>query len=384
MQKKLILSFLIFIFCINLSGCGYMRQINEMAYVVGVGIDKADDEKISLTLQFKMPQSESGGSTPGEQKGGDTSNITALGDDIFSAMAKASGLLSKEISLTHAKILVFSEKIAKDGIKDFLEALMRSNQFRPNTYVAVTHGEAKEYLENVKPEPSENPAKYYTMLFYKESRSYIPEATLKDIYFTLFSEEKLAVLPYLFTGGESDEKNQEEDKSDGEEKEKKPDDYGMAILKGDRLQIVLGPEDCMIYNILCGDFREGFFSLEVAGENVSLELKRKCAPKISVWAGENPGANVRLEFLAEVSFSPKGTDDEKIAKSAEEILEKRCLEFIEKTKKGSCDALGLGRYAKKEFLTLPEWESYNWSEKFPSLAPDVEAKIKITSHGLIR
>ena len=169
MAKKFILIFSALALCFSFSGCTSARQINEMAYVVGIGIDKGENEKILLSLQFAKPfviakSSESGEGGDKEKKDKSTSLATAEGADIFSAIKKIESTLSKQINLTHTKILVFSKDISQDGVSNYTNTLMANNQFRPNTYVAMSSGKATDYFEEEKPALENNPAKYYTMM----------------------------------------------------------------------------------------------------------------------------------------------------------------------------------------------------------------------------
>ena len=53
--KKLIAYLLIIIFCLfTLTGCYSAEGIETLAYAVAIGIDKGDNDKIRLSLQFAL------------------------------------------------------------------------------------------------------------------------------------------------------------------------------------------------------------------------------------------------------------------------------------------------------------------------------------------
>lgn len=396
MIKKVTSVFLTFLFCTGFSGCGYVRQINEMAYVVGIGLDKGENENILLSLQFAKPMVVSGKSSGGEeeektQENKTTSLVSAEGKNIFSAIAVLESSLSKQINLTHAKILLFSEDIAKEGVLEYTENLMGNNQFRPNTYAAVARGGAKSYFEKVKPALELNPAKYYTLMFSKDTKSFVPEVTLKDLYFSLKLADRAAVLPVV---GTIEEKSGESsaafsDFIAGEKKktgENKTDSAGMALFNEDRLAEILPSSDAEIFNIITGNYKEGYYNLSDNGKTVSVRLKTEKKPKICVKTAGGLSASVKIKLSAE-TLSYNGSDNrelERLKRLIEEDIKKRAENFISKNKEFGCDTVGFGKYGKKNFLTVTDWENFKWKEKFPQINVNFSAETLVTGGNLIK
>ena len=60
--KKLIAFILIIIFCLfTLTGCYSAEGIETLAYAVAIGIDKGENDKIRLSLQFALLSDSSSG-----------------------------------------------------------------------------------------------------------------------------------------------------------------------------------------------------------------------------------------------------------------------------------------------------------------------------------
>lgn len=60
--KKLIAYLLIIIFCLfTLTGCYSAEGIETLAYAVAIGIDKGENDKITLSLQFALLSNSSSG-----------------------------------------------------------------------------------------------------------------------------------------------------------------------------------------------------------------------------------------------------------------------------------------------------------------------------------
>ena len=55
MPKKIFVIILILIFCVfTLTGCYSAEGLETLAYAVAIGIDKGENDKISLSLQFAV------------------------------------------------------------------------------------------------------------------------------------------------------------------------------------------------------------------------------------------------------------------------------------------------------------------------------------------
>ena len=145
------------------SGCEDGTEPDTLGYVVAIGIDapENDAEGYDFTLQFANPTKISGGSGESGGKGGKDSieNITVTAPGIYSAVNVANHIISKKFTLSHTKLLVFSDEISQKGVETFFENIGRSSDIRPNTYIAVSKGKAKDFLESVNPETEVNPVR---------------------------------------------------------------------------------------------------------------------------------------------------------------------------------------------------------------------------------
>lgn len=195
-----------------LSGCYDSREPNDIAYVVALGIDSADREDMyELTIQFAKTTQISGGSS--EEGGKEGSNIlesiNVTAPTIYSGVNIANQVISKRFTLAHTKLVVISDELAKKGVKDLFDTFGRNSDIRPNLYIAISNGKAKEYLDSVKPVADVNPVTYYRLIFESEYGGYVPKILLKDFYFQIDGTEKQNVLPLAGVNQKNKEENKE-------------------------------------------------------------------------------------------------------------------------------------------------------------------------------
>lgn len=195
MKKYLI--FVLLAMSFLLSGCQDGNEPNNIAYITAMGFDKAENENYNITIQFAKPTQISGGTSEQGGKGGSEiiENIMVEAPTIYAAINISNHIVSKKFSLSHIKLFVFSEEIAKEGLKDFTQTLARSEEVRPNVYMAVSQTSANEYLKSNTPVIEVNPAKYYQLVFEENQYNAVPLSALENFYFYQTSPEKDNVLP---------------------------------------------------------------------------------------------------------------------------------------------------------------------------------------------
>lgn len=197
-----------------LSGC-MGAEPNDIAYVAAIGFDKADNGNYKVTIQFAKPNQISGGSS---EEGGSAGkeiveNIAVEAPNIYSAINIANNIVSKKFSLSHAKLMVFSQEVAEDGLDNIMETFIRSYEIRPDMYLAVAPDGAENYLSEIKPVIEVNPAKYYQLTYEQKGGTGIPKNTALDFYFCENSMYRDGVLP--IAGVMQTEENQSQGGSEG-------------------------------------------------------------------------------------------------------------------------------------------------------------------------
>ncbi|MCD8391448.1 MAG: hypothetical protein LUD03_06375 [Firmicutes bacterium] len=193
-----------------LTSCGGTEP-NDLAYVVGIGFDKAEsDGSYIITIQYAEPTKISGGASEEGGSGGSeiVENMAVEAPNLYAGLSVANHIVSKKLSLSHAKIVVFSADVAKDGISDIMETITRNEEIRPDIYLAVAADSARNYLFSVDPSIEVNPAKYYQLIYEGDSTQGIPSNSALEVYFNYKNGGKDNVLP--LAGITSSEKEESE------------------------------------------------------------------------------------------------------------------------------------------------------------------------------
>lgn len=137
-----------------LTGCWDRREVNEMAIIMGNAIDKKDDDMIELSVQVFMPNPGGAGDQKGISSGGEKGKTfvrSATGVTLADAGAKLKEKFPREIFWGHSKVLIIGEKMAKEGVSDLVDHVMRYPEARVRVKVFICNGDAKHMLELTPP-----------------------------------------------------------------------------------------------------------------------------------------------------------------------------------------------------------------------------------------
>jgi spore germination protein KC len=186
---------------ILLSGCWDRTEVNDLALIVGLGIDQTKDGKIMLTVELIVPRAIGGGGQMtgggsdggGGGGGGETIIKSGTGVTVADAISNLQEKLPRRVFWGHMKVIVFGEKAAKAGIRQHLDFLSRNPQTRLRSNVLVSEGTAKSVLELLSPiEQSSSEV----MRELSESQLLL-QVTVKDVLQMLSGDAGAAALPMV-------------------------------------------------------------------------------------------------------------------------------------------------------------------------------------------
>lgn len=346
-MKKLISLLLSFVLCITLSGCYDSKEISRIAFVMAIGFDEN-----SYTFQIAKPSAFEG-------DGSDSSPLLSLtvdAPDVYTAMDRLNSSISEKCDYSHIKIVIFSEEKIKGGIEDEITAMLKSNDFHPNTRVAVCEGKVSEYMSEMEIPLDANPAEFYENIFNSKYTQYAPDTKLKDMQKKYRNHVTGNALPVLNSSSD------------------------MAITSGYVLTDFAKQNEALIYNMLKNKSFKGNYP---PINDIVLNLKKTYC-KFSVDLSDGvPLISVKIKLDATVVWSEREIDKKILSVQAKEKIESDITGFLYKTSthyKG--DVLELYRLAKANYTTVKAWEKEDWQGLFEKANYNVSVEVNIKREGL--
>lgn len=405
--KKIFFIILLFIILITSSGCTHSFGVEELAYVIAIGLDTSEDDDLELTLQFATSGNSSdssgeGSSSSGSSKQSTKSTISSVKcKTIDSGITLINSHISKKINLSHCKEIIISEDLAKKGIINYLDTLVTNPELSNSAEIVVSKCTAKKYIEKVNPVFEGLLSEYYSASL--KTNTYTAYSTnmnlstfyclLKDSYF-----EPYASLGNITEDADSNSSSNSQitDSINGnyiagnyDIDDKNPiQTIGFVAFKDDKLVGEFTGLDCVCFSIINNTLEEcnlsiphPFYENKYMDLYVTSSKKTKC--KIDT-SSDYPIIHLDIYltgFGQSVDEAISYGDEEnieKIKQSAENYTQQSILNFLNKTStEYNSDICGFGRYAVKNCLTMEQWADYNWLDNYKNVVFDVNVSFNI-------
>lgn len=135
------------------AGCWDLKEPNELTFVFGSGWDETDDGNIEVSVQVPIPREIQFGQGGGGAKSGKAFTVmSGAGKNIFDASRRIQEKASRTLHPGHRIALIISEGVAKKGIAQYLDELIRNPDSNTRADLIVVKGiSAKRFLETEYP-----------------------------------------------------------------------------------------------------------------------------------------------------------------------------------------------------------------------------------------
>lgn len=396
---KIFILILIIIFFISFSYSYKALNIENLAFVVALGIDTSDSKEIKVTFQFVNPPSTSEGSNQESKVFQDTIDCNSIPN----AINIMNSYLARKIDLSHCRNIVFSEEIAKSGISNFIYTLMNDVQVRPTSNIIVTTCTANEYIKNSKPSLETSITRYYD-IFPNSGHytGYVSNASIGNFYNALVCN---SCEPYTILGGVSSSAeigSQSTVSSDSDIKSgsspisglRSSENIGMAAFKHDKLIGELDAIETVCFHILKNNINSFIISVPSPEDNTSkidLLVTPKGSTKIKVdIVNGSPYIKIDGAFNAKVYSMDENASYlnpdvlVSLSNTCNRYLEDVLLSYLYKTSvEFKSDISGIGKYALSNFSTNTEFKNYNWVDNYVNSTFKVTVNTTVDSGFLL-
>ncbi|MDF2634408.1 MAG: germination protein Ger(x)C family [Pelosinus sp.] len=386
-----------------LSGCNGARESEEVAYIVAIGIDKAEQEGIiKVTYQIAKPNVE-GSKGEGEK---DTVLITNSAVSIAESLNLLNSTTSLTPSMSHVKVLVVGQELARRGLADMWGSLKRYREYRGSMFVLVARGTARDFLEANKPSFNISASKYFeTMLDSGVETGYYLRTSFHQFYIRLKSNSAqsyatLVDISTLSGKGEIATPKVPGGKIDGYVAGDIPlqggnpiEFAGTAIFNGDKMVGILSTTETRMLAMLLGDYTHGFLTVEDPLDPkyfLNVLMRLGSAPKIKVTLEDgHPVIHVKMLLEGEITNLPSGINYEQtpylnlLEKQVNTVLQQEMLNMIQHTQELKSDVAGFGYYLRPSFTNYQEYLKYPWHEQYGQAIVNVTINTKVRRTGLM-
>ncbi|WP_338786929.1 Ger(x)C family spore germination protein [Metabacillus sp. FJAT-53654] len=380
-----------------LTGCWDHKELEEISYVVAIGLDKSEDNKVEVTYQIANPEvgtSLTGSPPPNEQP---FENITIIANDFLTARNTVNAFIGRQLSFSQTQVLIVSEELARSD--EFIKMIytgIRERELRKSVNLIVTKEKASEFIDINKPLLETRPHKFYQLMVNRARETgFVPPSDL--LHFFQTTERDADLFPVIYATTKQDDiatKNKFEDEYKAGQiplvNKNLAQFIGTALFKEGKMVGTLNGEETRIALILDP-------TIDIQDMLVTyvdpLEPKSRIACKVTVGRDmdinmtlDKPNSKIRIKVpitleiigvFSQIDYSTDIKKQKQLKDHIEDHLTKKVNENINKLKQVfGGEAYSWSLIAQRHFLTQKQYEDFNWMKSYPSF--DIEATVKVT------
>ena len=305
---------------------------------------------VGLTAQTLNLMKE--GTGPEALSGNMTMVSSGQADNISSAVENISHRLSKKLYFAQNRIVVFGMDYAENHLKESFDYLLRSANSRPDVFVCISSGEAKDIIEIEEPNSLVPAQTISDLLEEGEKRGTSVTVTVNELLNYYTDKTTDIYLPVVEAGSEGAFAT------------------GIAVFNSDRLVRVLKDDECTGFMILSGKIKEGIIIFNDDGfGRVTAEITKEKTKAKACY--ENGKVVLKADIKADIILdevengmqnSISKEDAHQIALSAERKLQQLCEAAFKACTESSSDCLRKGeklaKYDPSAYKMLSESKAY--------------------------
>ncbi|WP_274649597.1 Ger(x)C family spore germination protein [Paenibacillus humicola] len=372
-MKRTIMLIALLLLAAGTAGCWNLREPNELAFILGAGIDLTKDGRFEISSQIAIPAGIQGGSDGGG--GSDKKSFyvaSATGKNIMDAGQNMQIKLSRTLFYAHRQTILIGQRMAERGISNYLDMFVRNPKSEMRSLILVVKGgQAKDALEI---EPIFDP--YISMTFSRVQQS----VGYKPYYYRQFLADALS------------EGNDPLVPAVALMPSRRYVNSGSAILKkNDNLKLkgFLNEMETFQAYWMKGRQKSFIFTSFVPQGKGEVSLKMESLTRqIRIRPGKPMRVAVRLRGSGTVvennsSLNPSKAPDLKlIDRHFGQAVETSVRELIDKAQKRyKTDFLGFGEYVHRQHPLQWKTMKRNWDRTFPELQVSVQVELNVKDPG---
>lgn len=396
--KTIFILVLIIIFIAGFSASYNSLNLDNLAFTVAIGIDKSSTNNLKVTFEF-LSTSPSGESVSETTPVLNTVECSSLTNGINMMNA----YLGKKVNLSHCKLIVFSEELAKEGISDEVYSLINEVQVRPSANIVVSKCDTKYYIENSQPSLESLIPRYYDIFpNTSEYTGYTCNATVGDFFNSLVCN---SCSPYAILGGTNTSNNNSVQTQRTDDSSIKSSDspitgkrlsqnIGLAVFKDDKLVGELNAIETICFLNMKEEVDNFLVSIpdpQNSNSKIDIYLMPNSTHNINVSiVNGSPYIKIKLEFSGKIYSMSKDSEYlnsdvlDSISNSCNFYLESQFSNYLYKTSTVfESDINSFGLYALSEFATTTDFDNYNWLENYQNATFDIEISTIMDSGFLL-
>ena len=375
--KKVIIGLMFPAMAVSLAGCWNYREIETLAAVYSFGVDKGPKGKgYSITVEVSSLEASGKDSKLQPQL------LSAEGDTIMEAIANLAKTSDKQIYWSQAKVGIISSDVAKEGVRELVDMLLRDSETRIDMYMVVSKEKtAKQVMRLSTENPSEMLGVRLAQLI--ENQKNLSKSPMVHVYQLadmLANTNQSGVLGAVCINS-----------SDGQ---KKPEISGAAIFEDDKLKGFLDGDNTQYLLFATNDLKGSNIPVDGVDDDkdikASIQIEKSKTSITPVYKDGEASMDIYIKTEGGIVelYNPNQMDDKKaeeeLKNRCEKIISERTLEVIQRVQEDyGVDVFGFSNTFIRKKPSVWKNIGDNWNSEFSNMEFRIHTKLHITNTGEI-
>lgn len=375
--------FIMLIGVVFLSGCNY-RELNDLAIVSAVSIDKVEDE-FHVLVQVVNPTKSQVSSSSEEP---DFVTYTSQAKSLQEAFRKIILESPRKLYASQLQVLLISEKLAKEDLVGILDFFFRDPEIRMEYYVAIEKDVANQALKTLTALDNLTSSNIQASLIVDSKSLGNSYLVTKEQLINMYLDDNLEiVLPSLSVVGNGEE-------GQNEDNLRNVSDFAavvisdLGIFKDNKLVGYLEQKESISYNFIMGNIQNTLVSYECDDNNILVSEIIRTDTKLKADVKKK---KVTIEIIGDASINEcdckydlkKAKVIEEINKELNKTIEKMVLDTIRKVQSEyNTDIFGFrDLFYKSDHKEYKKIKDKWYDDIFANLEIEVKSDIELTEKG---
>lgn len=356
-----------------LIGCGDQRILEELGFTHTISYDLAEQKEgqtdNQLLITVSIPRADP------EDRKVKRETLTATAKTIKQAKIKLDRMTELIIVSGQLRNNLFGMSLAKEGLREHIDTLMRDPAISQRVKVTVVNGDAHDLLMKDYPTHPRTGQYVDRMLQKQSNANTIPYTTLYEFVRDLFDDGIDPVAPIVKDNGS------------------KVLIDGIALFSNDRYVTKIEPDKALTFAFLRGNFKQGDLSIDLgkvgrSDEHVMFSslLSNRKMKVTSIDNKHRFKIDIQLQIkgsVMEYTGELKLSNDEerkKLEKLISDYISQETTKMITVMQRNNVDSIGIGAHVRNS-LSYSEWTKLDWDQVYPQVEVNCSALLKIKDYG---
>ncbi len=288
-MRKFSILLILFISCMLTTSCWSRREIENLGFVMGLGISKTDKGLYSVVAQVANPSAIVAEASPQRDV---YTMMKAEGLTVFDALRNLSLIAARRLYLSHFQAILIDESVAKEGLGEIMSFLVQDMEVRLSAQVFIVKMDPEDILDTpnilgqIPATVLEIAAKNYganSKIYVSDLRRTIGAVNSPVMNYTTSLVEKIPAP----TKYEKDRLMLTQ----------------IAIFDNDQLKGYLDYEEGQSFNMITNNFKNGLIVFEcgTTGDKITIEILKSKAKIIPKYVGDKVGFDIELKVKGNVA-----------------------------------------------------------------------------------